>query len=71
MVGKLLDKPKESKQLVANDSFSNMAVENPKEDTLKEIDQVPIEVKKAQKPTPPPMEKRIYDIDEQIKTILD
>jgi hypothetical protein len=34
--------------MVNNDSFSNMAVENPKEDTLKEIDSVPIEVKKEQ-----------------------
>jgi hypothetical protein len=65
MVGKLLDKPKE-KTLVNNDSFSNMAVENPKEETLKEIDTAPIEVKKAPKPQVP-MEKRvqkIYDIDE-------
>lgn len=53
MVGKLLDKPKSDNKLVNNDSFSNMAVENPKEETLKEIDTATIEVKKVVKPVVP------------------
>jgi len=51
-----------------------MAVENPKEKTIKigsEIDTLPIEVKKNKHKAELPQSKKTYDIDLAIKEILD